>query len=187
MIDRREFLKIAGLTATWPYSGAWAQSSGVIVNDLHSQLNPTRVDRVVEPDSLDAARGAIAAAKGENRAVCIAGGRHAMGAQAFATDGVLVDIRKLDRALAFDMERGLIEVESGMQWPKLLDELTSAQRGRAKQWGFAQKQTGAGNRFPTKRPTHRTSRTLSKFAPRSSASRAALPTRSRARACARAP
>jgi FAD/FMN-containing dehydrogenase len=143
MIDRREFLKIAGLTATWPCAGAWAQPSGVIVNDLHSQLNPTRVNRVVEPDSLDAVRAAIAAAKREDRAVCIAGGRHAMGAQAFATDGVLVDIRKLDRVLAFDMERGLIEVESGMQWPKLLDELTSAQRGRARQWGFAQKQTGA--------------------------------------------
>ena len=143
MIDRREFLKVAGLTATWPYAGAWAQPSGVIVNDLHSQLNPTRVNRVVEPDSLDAARSAIAAAKREQRAVCIAGGRHAMGAQAFATDGVLIDIRKLDRVLGFDMERGLIEVESGMQWPKLLEELTSAQRGRAKQWGFAQKQTGA--------------------------------------------
>ncbi|HEX9606858.1 MAG TPA: hypothetical protein VF962_06475, partial [Gemmatimonadaceae bacterium] len=61
MIDRREFLKIAGLTAAWPSAGAWAQAPGVLVNDLHSQLNPTRVDRVVEPDSLDAARAAIAA------------------------------------------------------------------------------------------------------------------------------
>ena len=143
MIDRREFLKIAGLTAAWPSAGAWAQAPGVLVNDLHSQLNPTRVDRGEEPDSLDAARAAIAAARRENRAVCIAGGRHAMGAQAFATDGVLIDIRKLDRVLGFDMERGRIEVESGMQWPKLLAELTSAQQGREKQWGFAQKQTGA--------------------------------------------
>src|SRR5437773_6236790 len=143
MIHRREFLKIAGLTAAWPYASTWAQPSGVLVNDLHSQLNPTRVDRVVEPDSLDAARAAIAAARRDQRAVCIAGGRHAMGAQAFATDGVLIDIRKLDRVLGFDMERGLIEVESGMQWPKLLAELTQAQRGREKQWGFAQKQTGA--------------------------------------------
>jgi len=143
MIDRREFLKIAGLTATWPYTGAWAQAPGVLVNDLHSQLNPTRVDRVVEPETLAAARAAIAAARRENRAVCIAGGRHAMGAQAFATDGILIDIRKLDRVLGFDMERGQIEVESGMQWPKLLAELTSAQLGRAKQWGFVQKQTGA--------------------------------------------
>ena len=143
MTNRREFLKIAGLTTAWPCAGAWAQAPGVLVNDLHSQLNPTRVDRVVEPETLDAARAAIAAARRENRAVCIAGGRHAMGAQAFATDGVLIDIRKLDRVLGFDMERGLIEVESGMQWPKLLAELTQAQRGREKQWGFAQKQTGA--------------------------------------------
>ncbi len=143
MIDRREFLKIAGLTAAWPCGGAWAQGPGTVVNDLHSQLNPTPVDRVVEPETLAAVRAAIAAAKDENRAVCIAGGRHAMGAQAFATDGVLIDIRKLDRVLGFDMERGQIEVESGMQWPKLLAELTAAQSGRAKQWGFAQKQTGA--------------------------------------------
>src|SRR5881396_2946931 len=143
MIDRREFLRITGLAAAWPYARAWAQAPGVVVNDLHSQLNPTRVDRVVEPETLDAARAAIAAAKREQRAVCIAGGRHAMGAQAFATDGVLLDIRKLDRVLGFDMERGQIEVESGMQWPKLLAELTTTQRGREKQWGFAQKQAGA--------------------------------------------
>src|SRR5258708_20012930 len=126
MIDRREFLKIAGLTAAWPYAGAWAQPSGVIVNDLHSQLNPTRVDRVVEPETLDAARAAIAAAKGDNRVVCIAGGRHAMGAHAFATHGVLIDIRKLDRVLGFDMEPGQIEVEPTMQYPKLLPHPTPA-------------------------------------------------------------
>ena len=143
MIDRREFLRAAGLAAAWPWSRSFAQSEGVLVNDLHSQLNPTRVARVVEPQTLEAVRAAIATAKGERRAVCIAGGRHAMGAQAFATDGVMLDIRRLDRVLGFDVERGLIEVESGMQWPKLLAELTSAQRGRAKQWGFAQKQTGA--------------------------------------------
>jgi hypothetical protein len=68
---------------------------------------------------------------------------HGLGAQAFATDGVLIDIRKLNRVLAFDTARGLIEVESGMQWPKLLADLTSAQRGRDRQWGFSQKQTGA--------------------------------------------
>ena len=143
MIDRRDFLRIAGLAAAWPCAGAWARPPGVIVNDLHSQLNATRVHRVVEPDTLDAARAAIAAAKRERRVVCIAGGRHAMGGQAFATDGVLIDIRRLDRVLGFDMERGLIEVESGMQWPKLLAELTAAQHGRATQWTFAQKQTGA--------------------------------------------
>ena len=69
MIERRDFLRIAGLTAVWPCAGAWAQPPGVIVNDLHSQLNRTRVNRVVEPETLAAARGAIAAAKRERRAV----------------------------------------------------------------------------------------------------------------------
>ncbi len=143
MVNRREFLGIAGFTAALPYSATAAKPSGVLVNDIHSQLNATRVHRIVQPQTLDAVRSALSAARREHRAVCIAGGRHAMGSQAFATDGLLVDIRKLDRMLAFDTTRGLIEVESGMQWPKLLAELTSAQRGHERQWGFAQKQTGA--------------------------------------------
>jgi FAD/FMN-containing dehydrogenase len=141
MITRREFLRIAGLAAAWPY--APARAAGVVVNDIHSRLNATRVHSVVEPHTLDAVRGAISAARREQRAVCIAGGRHAMGSQAFATDGVLIDIRKLKRVLAFDTTRGLIEVESGLQWPQLLEHLVSTQRGQMRQWAFSQKQTGA--------------------------------------------
>src|SRR5688572_18988039 len=111
MINRREFLGIAGLTAAWPQIAESAAPSGVIVNDLHSQLNATRVHRIEEPETLDAVRNVLRAAQRENRSVCIAGGRHAMGAQAFATDGVLIDIRKLNRVLAFDTARGLLEVE----------------------------------------------------------------------------
>jgi FAD/FMN-containing dehydrogenase len=143
MIDRREFLKLTGLTAACPRVVAMAKPAGVIVNDLHSQLNATRVHHIVAPETLDAVRDALNAARRERRPVCIAGGRHAMGAQAFGTDGLLIDIRKLDRVLAFDSERGLLEIESGMQWPQLLSELTLAQRGNAKQWTFSQKQTGA--------------------------------------------
>ena len=143
MINRREFLGIAGLTAAWPHVAATAEQSGVIVNDIHSQLNSTRVCRIEEPATLDAVRNALSAARKERRAVCVAGGRHAMGAQAFATDGVLIDIRKLNRVLAFDTERGHIEVESGMQWPQLFAELASTQRGRADPWAISQKQTGA--------------------------------------------
>jgi len=38
-MDRREFLRVAGVTAAWPYAALGAQPSGVIVNDIHSQLN----------------------------------------------------------------------------------------------------------------------------------------------------
>ena len=143
MLTRRDFLAASGLAACWPYGGALAQTRGAVVNDLHSQLTATRVNRIVVPGSLDAVRQMFAAARKERRGVCISGGRHAMGAQAFATDGVMLDIRKLDRVLNFDTARGLIEVESGMQWPALLAYLTESQRGRARAWTFAQKQTGA--------------------------------------------
>jgi FAD/FMN-containing dehydrogenase len=66
-----------------------------------------------------------------------------MGGQQFCADGLMLDIRKLDRVIAFDRERGLIEVESGMQWPGLLAFLQTSQQGAEKAWAFAQKQTGA--------------------------------------------
>src|SRR6267378_5462021 len=148
MGNRREFLRMAALGAAWP-ALAWGQAKGgkkpegILVNDVHGQLSATRVNRIVQPDTLDGVRAALKVAQTENRALCICGGRHSMGSQAFADDGVLVDTRKLAKVLAFDMERGLIEVEAGMQWPGLLDALHQAQAGREQQWAFNQKQTGA--------------------------------------------
>jgi FAD/FMN-containing dehydrogenase len=147
MRNRREFLRLAALGATWP-ALAWAQKApkkpeGILVNDLHGQLSATWVNRIVQPDTLDGVRAALKLAQTENRALCICGGRHSMGSQAFAADGVLVDTRKLTKVLAFDMERGLIEVEAGLQWPGLLDALHQAQAGREREWAFSQKQTGA--------------------------------------------
>jgi hypothetical protein len=66
-----------------------------------------------------------------------------MGGQPFAADGVMIDTRKLAKVLAFDVERGLIEVESGIMWPQLLEYLTASQRGQPRPWTFSQKQTGA--------------------------------------------
>jgi len=66
-----------------------------------------------------------------------------MGGQQFATDSICIDTRSLDRVVSFDQERGLIEVEAGIQWPKLIRAYLDAQGDSVKQWGIAQKQTGA--------------------------------------------
>ena len=164
MISRRKFLGAAGLAAAWP-GAAWPQPNpkpkakakadkkadkkgkgdkpeGFLVNDVHAQLSSTLVFKIVESDSLDAVRGAFLLARREERTICIAGGRHAMGAQQFGADGVLIDTRKLNQVLDFDAERGTIEVEAGVQWPRLYEFLESGQRGRDKQWTFAQKPDG---------------------------------------------
>lgn len=99
--------------------------------------------RIVQPDTLDGVRNAIKAAQKEEKAVCFSGARHAMGGQQFLTDGLMIDTRKMSRVLAFDAEKGHVEVEPGIQWPQLLSYLVSTQKGRERQWTFAQKQTGA--------------------------------------------
>ena len=66
-----------------------------------------------------------------------------MGGQQFAKDSICIDTRSLDRVISFDQKRGLIEAEAGIQWPKLIRTYLDAQRDGAKQWGIAQKQTGA--------------------------------------------
>lgn len=66
-----------------------------------------------------------------------------MGAQAFGTDAVLVDMRRLNRVHRLEADRGVVEVDAGLQWPALISALTEAQRGWPRQWSIRQKQTGA--------------------------------------------
>jgi FAD/FMN-containing dehydrogenase len=115
----------------------------VYVNDVHSGLTATMVSQILLPGSVEDLRAALKLARSEERAICISGARHSMGQQGFGTDGILLDMRKMSRVLGFDTGRGLIEVEAGMQWPQLLNELTVGQRGDDTPWAFAQKQTGA--------------------------------------------
>ena len=149
MLGRRRFLKLvvrgsAGM-ALLPFACARFPEtrSDVLVNDIHSQLNPTQVHRVSRIDSIAALRTAMRQARNEGKAISIAGGRHSMGGQQFGTDTVLIDTRPMNRVLNFDHASGLVEVEAGIQWPELVSTLVKKQRGRIKQWGIVQKQTGA--------------------------------------------
>jgi len=114
-----------------------------LVNDIHSQLNSTRVDAIVKPATPDEIRACIADARSAGKSISIAGGRHAMGGQQFAEAGILLDMRGMNRVVSFDDERGLITVEGGIEWPALIDYLDRSQEGRTAQWGIVQKQTGA--------------------------------------------
>ncbi len=145
MYSRRVFLRTLGLLALAPYACTREkrQATGTLVNDIHSQLNPTQVTDVVFPDTVEAIHQIVRQARRSGRALSIAGGRHSMGGQQFGTDTVLVDTTKLDRVLNFDLETGRIEVQAGIQWPELIDSYLDAQEGRPRQWGIAQKQTGA--------------------------------------------
>lgn len=116
---------------------------GMVVNDIHSRLNETRVSRIVAPASVSELQSLVRRARREGLKICVAGGRHAMGGQQFASGALLVDMRWLNRVVAFDPAQRLIEVEAGIQWPELVAFTVGAQRGAREQIGIIQKQTGA--------------------------------------------
>ena len=113
------------------------------VNDIHSRLNETAVGDVVHAHSPDDVVDAVTRARNDGLPLSVCGGRHAMGGQQFCAGGLLLDTTALDRVVGFDRDRGLVEVEAGIQWPELFRFLDEAQSGARDPWAVAQKQTGA--------------------------------------------
>jgi FAD/FMN-containing dehydrogenase len=145
VISRREFIagSLASAIASSVPQRAKSAPAPTFVNDIHSQLNSTRVLEIAEPQFLNDLQDVIRRARRERKAISVAGGRHAMGGQQFGSDTLLIDIRKLSRVLHLDRERGILEVEAGIEWPGLIDGYLAMQNGDRQAWGIAQKQTGA--------------------------------------------
>src|SRR5947208_4373021 len=142
MPTRREFIRTAALFALAPRILA-ASERKIWVNDVHSQLNRTRIRELLRPRTRDEFVEIVRSASRQGLPISVSGCRHSMGAQQFATDSLFIDTRSLDSVISFDKESGLIEAEAGIQWPKLIHTYLDAQAHREKQWGIAQKQTGA--------------------------------------------
>ena len=142
MLTRRDFIRTAALFALAPRILAEPERE-IWVNDVHSQLNRTRVRELLTPRTRDELAQIVRSASQKSLPISVSGCRHSMGGQQFAKDSICIDTRSLDRVISFDRERGLIEAEAGIQWPKLIRTYLDAQAGSAKQWGIAQKQTGA--------------------------------------------
>jgi FAD/FMN-containing dehydrogenase len=142
MLTRREFIRTAALFALAPRAFSEREKE-IWVNDVHSQLNRTRVRELLTPRTRDGLAEIVASASRKGLAISVSGCRHSMGGQQFASDSICIDTRGLDRLISFDRQRGLLEVEAGIQWPKLIRAYLDTQAGETKQWGIAQKQTGA--------------------------------------------
>src|SRR5262249_56432035 len=97
-------------TSAPPLVPGGVEPASNLVNDTHSQLNATRVDRVVAVGSEAALAAEIAAARREGKPVCIAGGRHAIGGQQLATGARLRDMRPMNRIIALDPEHRVVDL-----------------------------------------------------------------------------
>ena len=142
MLTRRDFIRTAALFALAPH-GFSEREKEIWVNDVHSQLYRTRVRELLRPHTRDELAEIVRSASRKAVPISVSGCGHSMGGQQFATDSICIDTRELDRVISFDREHGLLEAEAGIQWPKLIRAYLDAQAGETKQWGIAQKQTGA--------------------------------------------
>lgn len=151
MLTRRELLEAGARAGT---VGSFlklidqteaAELGGVVVNDVQSQLNRTTVRKIIQPTTVDAIQAAVHQAGKMSLAISMAGGRHSMGGQQFGSETVLIDMSRFKSVVNFDAKRGQIEVESGIQWPDLIDFLERKQRGAKQPWAIRQKQTGVDN------------------------------------------
>src|SRR5882672_8050611 len=144
MISRREFMAgSVALAASSASKRLAPEPESILVNDIHSQLNPTRVLGISQPRSLEEVQSIIRSARRDRKVISVAGGRHAMGGQQFGTDTLLMDMRKLSRMLQLDSKNGILEVEAGIEWPELINGYLNLQTGNGLAWGISQKQTGA--------------------------------------------
>ena len=122
----------------------WRDDNGIWLNDSQSQLNPTRVRHLCRPCSIDEIQSLVAFARKSNRAISISGGKHAMGGQQFGNENLHLDMSGFNRILQLDLESGLVSVEAGIKWPKLIRDLHALQRNQpgGAPWVIKEKQTG---------------------------------------------
>jgi hypothetical protein len=115
----------------------------MVVNDIHSQLNQTRVASILRPKTAEEVVKIVHNAKKDKVSISISGSRHSMGGQQFGADDVLIDTRGLNNVTSIDLKNGIITAEAGIEWPELIAYLQNAQNDNEVKWVVKQKQTGA--------------------------------------------
>ncbi len=116
MLTRRELIKRgtrAGIAAALMPAACTMpapEPEGVWVNDVHSQLNRTRVLSIDRPTNIESLQALVVQARNEGRRISIMGGRHAMGGQQFGSDTLLVDMDGMQGIHEFDAEKGEVEI-----------------------------------------------------------------------------
>jgi FAD/FMN-containing dehydrogenase len=91
------------------------------INDV-SCLNETGIFGIVRPTTIEDLRQTLMFARAKGLRVSIAGARHSMGGQAFAKDGLVIDMTAL-RHMIVDPKRNVLTVQGGATWKEVQDFL----------------------------------------------------------------
>ena len=99
------------------------------LNDVHSQLNATLHYAVITPKSVEDIQHAVRDAKAKGQFISISGGKHSMGGQQFGKGTINLSMSSFNQVISLDAEKGIVEVQSGIQWPELVHWLSKNQSG----------------------------------------------------------
>lgn len=119
------------------------KTASPVVNDVHSRLNRTVQKEIVKPVSISDLSDLLKDSARKGTPVSIAGGRHAMGGQQFGGGTILFDMRNFNKIVRFCPEKGLVTVQSGINWLDLVHGLKELQKAAAPSFTIIQKPTGA--------------------------------------------
>jgi FAD/FMN-containing dehydrogenase/uncharacterized membrane protein YhaH (DUF805 family) len=89
-----------------------SSGEGWVINDV-TQLNPVVVAKVERPESVEELARIFTSTKGP---ISVGGGRFSMGGQTASPGSLHLDLRRLNRVLAFSTEEKWIRVEAGIRW-----------------------------------------------------------------------
>jgi len=95
---------------------------GGTINDV-SGVNRTSIYGILQIESEDELRNTLHFARQQKLTVSIAGAKHSMGGQEFATDALVLDMRGFNQMFV-DVKSKLLTVQSGAIWHHILEYLT---------------------------------------------------------------
>jgi len=77
------------------------------------------VSHVYQPENVEGIRRVFDLARQTNKKVCLRGGGNSYGDAAILRDGIVLDLTRMDRIVAWDSDSGIIDVEPGVTIQKL--------------------------------------------------------------------
>ena len=115
----------------------------LILNDVQSKLNKSRMVEECCPSDVDEISEKIINAQQKRFSLCPAGSLHSMGGQQFLEGGVSLSSKNLKKIGPLNEDSSSVWLQSGVMWTELVPWLQSVQKTSPTGLSIIQKQTGA--------------------------------------------
>lgn len=100
-----------------------------LIVDDNARINATDVAQIVQPATVAQLQKIVFAAQCNKQKISIAAKRHSQGGHTLIKDGISIDLMKLNKILALDIQNKTITVQPGVTWAQIQEAINP--------WGLA--------------------------------------------------